>query len=98
VSKIKLIRHGQFVREVISNGQNVQNAYPAVCPTRNKMTARTAVCKLLNNVKIKRRITELLRKGRKRTQVTLERLINDADDVQRNAIAPKSYAAAIAAA
>jgi len=97
MSRLKLLRHEEFVQKYLENGQHGQEAYLAVYRTRNKITARTGACHLLNLPHVKRRIAEIQKRGAIRTEVTLERLIREADDIQRKALKAKSYASAVSA-
>jgi hypothetical protein len=97
VSNLTRVRCESFVQEYLANGKNGQNAYMAVFPTCNKITARSAASKLLRRADVKQRIAEFQKKGAERTEITLERLIEEADEIQREAMASKSYAAAVAA-
>jgi hypothetical protein len=97
VAALKTVSHERFVQEYVVNGKNRRNAYLVAFPNCKRSSAAAASHLLLKRAYVQRRIAELQNKGARRTEITLERLITEADEIQCAALAAKRYAAAIAA-
>jgi hypothetical protein len=95
MAKLK-VSHERFVQEYVIKG-NLRKAYRAAYPNSSKASDRGSASQLLKNIAIQRRIAELQGRSAKRTEITLERLITEAGDIQRKALAAQSYTAAVAA-
>jgi phage terminase small subunit len=97
VAKLKTVAHERFVQEYVASGHNGQNAYMVAFPKSAKASARASAARLLKNSDVQRRIAEIQSKSAQRTDVTLEGLIKEAGDIQREAMTAQSYAAAVSA-
>jgi hypothetical protein len=91
------VSHERFVQEYVINGRNRSLAYALAFPKSKGSACRQGAHRMLKKPAVRRRIAELQNKGARRTELTLERLITEADEIQRKALAAKSYAAAVAA-
>jgi len=87
----------RFVQEYVANGRNGQDAYMAAFPKSGKSAARGSASRLLARAEVKSRVAEMQGKSAERSQVTLDKLIKEAADIQRAAMDANSYAAAISA-
>ena len=97
VAALKTVSHERFVQEYVINGNKRSLAYALAFPKSKQSACRQNALRLLKKPAVRRRIAELQNKGARRTEITLERLITEADDIQRKALAAKRYAAAVAA-
>jgi hypothetical protein len=97
VAALKTVSHERFVQEYVVNGNKRSLAYALAFPKSKQSACRQNALRLLKKPAVRRRIAELQNKGARRTEITLERLITEADDIQRKALAAKRYAAAVAA-
>ena len=97
MAALKTVSHERFVQEYVVNGNKRSLAYALAFPKSKQSACRQNALRLLKKPAVRRRIAELQNKGARRTEITLERLVTEADDIQRRALAAKRYAAAIAA-
>src|SRR5580704_6528152 len=97
VAALKTVSHERFVQEYVINGNKRSLAYALAFPKSKQSACRQNALRPLKKPAVRRRIAELQNKGARRTEITLERLITEADEIQCAALAAKKYAAAIAA-
>ena len=90
--------HEAFVRAYIANKGNGAEAYSSVYPHCQKpAVASAAATRLLKTVKVRKRIAEFQAQAAKRTQITLEGLIEEAAELQRKAAEDGAHSAAVSA-
>ena len=97
MAALKTVSHERFVQEYVVNGNKRTLAYALAFPQSKQSACRQNALRLLKKPAVRRRIAELQNKSVRRTEITLERLITEADDIQRKALAAKRYAAALTA-
>ena len=85
-------RREKFAQEV-AKGKSLSEAYRLVGYAPNPKNAQ----RLKSNESVKARIAELKARGAERAEVTIESLIDEAEEVRVAAIEDKQYSAAIAA-
>src|SRR5262249_29903408 len=90
--------HEAFVRAYIANKGNGAEAYSSAYPNCQKpAVASAAATRLLKIVKVTERIAEFQAQAAKRTQITLEGLIEEAAELQRKAAEDGAHSAAVSA-
>lgn len=89
---LKNPKHERFAQE-LAKGATATDAYTAA----GYRGDRTAASRLSTKVNIQERVAQLLGKGAERAAVTVESLINEADEIQRAAFKAEQYSAATGA-
>lgn len=85
-------RHERFAQE-LAKGKSQSEAYQAAGYAPSEPNAS----RLTRNDKVQARVAELQERGAIRTEITIESLIREADEIQRAAMADKQHSAATAA-
>lgn len=89
-------RHERFAQEM-AKGSTGRDAYLSSGYDCQPAAADVNASKLLRHTKVAARIAELQEGGAKRAQVTVESLLDEAEQVRALAVAAEQYPAAIAA-
>jgi len=88
----------KFVQAYIANGGNGADAYSSVYPNCQKMeVASAAATRLLKTVKVRARIAELQEQAAEQAVITLESLITEAGELQKQAAQLGQISAGVAA-
>jgi hypothetical protein len=82
---LKNIRHELFLREYLKTGIAAE-AYRRVYPNHTGNSARVSASKVLSKANIKRRLAELRGRVMKRSDVTIERILEEYEDARKLAI------------
>jgi phage terminase small subunit len=89
-------RHERFCQE-LAKGNSAEEAYRLAGYNSTGNSVRVCASKLLTNVTIAHRRDEILEKAAKRAEVTVQSLMDEADEIRRLALAAEQYAAALGA-
>jgi hypothetical protein len=91
------IRHERFVRHYLKTGVAAQAYLAAGYKPTNRNSLDASACQLLRSPKVQSRIGEFRRQMTYKTRVTLEKLLDQAEEARALAMASEQPAAAIQA-
>ena len=95
--KLKNDQHEKFVQELVK-GASQTDAYAAAgYKADNRDAAKVSASRLLTNVNVQERLKELQEKAVERTEMTLDRLIDMAEEVYLAAKSDAAYGPAVSA-
>jgi hypothetical protein len=97
MAKRTIFHYEVFVQEYLKNGFNGTSAYMVAFPKSTRITAHGQASRILARPEVKRRLAVLQRNSALRTEVTVERLIREADDIQQKALVTNHLAVAVSA-
>jgi hypothetical protein len=88
-------RHEAVAQAYIADPERVGwKAYKQVYPNSSRHGAETGFSRLLKNVEFAPRVAELQQGAAQSAEITLQGLLEEADEIQRAAMSAKQYAAA----